>query len=538
MQSSYKNFDLSIERTLTGYEARVLYSPAGQGRASLALPFDSQELTAFPLEDPPEARARDLGGRLFEAVFNGAVRDLWNRNLGKSEKLRIRLRLDQTPELAVLPWEYLYDGVRFICLSNDTPLVHYLELQGEVDVMVIKECLKVLAVVSQPSDLPPLLVQEEWQTLQSALEKLSEAGQVELERLPAATIPQLQQALREGDYHILHFIGHGAFDDETREGQLWFEDERGQGVPVDGERLGVLLRDERLSLRLVVLNACQSGQTEVSSPFAGSAQRIAQAGVPAVIAMQAAISDEAAQIFSREFYRSLAAGYPVDAALAEARKAVFSGKNSMEWGHFSLYLRAPDSQLFQFQLDLNKIYNTLSSALPENDPTAARLMENLGQFQYYHTRLRDYKELHNYYNDLLMQIGSFSSVVASLEPGASRLSLRSLGAVWQPIALKIDRLLDWARISNSIVDEPFTVDEDGAMRGPLWAVDLQSVRLRIDELLKPQSFNLDAIDDATSEFSHISNQYMYQADKDLRETAGELYNLSRIVLGSVPDDKI
>jgi hypothetical protein len=31
----------------------------------------------------------------------------------------------------------------------------------------------------------------------------------------------------------------------------------------------------------------------------------------------------AALIFSREFYRSLASGYPVDAAIAETRKGIF-----------------------------------------------------------------------------------------------------------------------------------------------------------------------------------------------------------------------
>ena len=64
-----------------------------------------------------------------------------------------------------------------------------------------------------------------------------------------------------------------------------------------------------------------------------------QQGIPAVVAMQFEISDEAAIVIAHEFYTALAAGYPVDAALAEARKAAFTGGSSAEWGIPVLYLR-------------------------------------------------------------------------------------------------------------------------------------------------------------------------------------------------------
>ena len=68
--------------------------------------------------------------------------------------------------------------------------------------------------------------------------------------------------------------------------------------------------------------------------------------MPAVVAMQFEISDEAAIVIGHEFYSALAAGYPVDAALAEARKAAFTSGNSAEWGTPVLYLRAPDGRIF------------------------------------------------------------------------------------------------------------------------------------------------------------------------------------------------
>ncbi|HOQ53056.1 MAG TPA: sugar-binding protein, partial [Micropruina sp.] len=58
------------------------------------------------------------------------------------------------------------------------------------------------------------------------------------------------------------------------------------------------------------------------------------------------ITDEAATVFSSEFYAAIADGYPIDAALAEARVAVFSDNNDVEWGTPVLYLRASDGRIF------------------------------------------------------------------------------------------------------------------------------------------------------------------------------------------------
>jgi len=109
--------------------------------------------------------------------------------------------------------------------------------------------------------------------------------------------------------------------------------------------LGTILHDHR-SLRLVVLNACEGSRSSRSDPFAGVAQTLVQQGVPAVIAMQFEITDEAAITFAEEFYAATADGYPVDAALSASRKAIFAAGNDIEWGTPVLYLRAPNGQIF------------------------------------------------------------------------------------------------------------------------------------------------------------------------------------------------
>jgi len=129
---AYLNFDLLVDATEGGYRARVLDSPAGQATAEFSLPFlekGGRGLEALDME-----AARDFGGHLFSTVFDDEVSNCLRRSLDEADRegagLRIRLRLTDVPELAHLPWEYLYDPLlnRFFVLSAETPLVRYLDL--------------------------------------------------------------------------------------------------------------------------------------------------------------------------------------------------------------------------------------------------------------------------------------------------------------------------------------------------------------------------------------------------------------------------
>ena len=179
----------------------------------------------------------------------------------------------------------------------------------------------------------------------SGLADLQRQGLVRLERLEKATLSSLQRQLRKDDYHIFHFIGHGGYDKKAEDGVLVLEDETGRGREVSGRYLGTMLHDQK-SLRLAVLNACEGAITSSNDPFSGVAHSLVQKGIPAVIAMQNEITDEAAIVLAHEFYGAIADGYPVDASLAEARKAVFAQNNDIEWGTPVLYMRSPDGRIF------------------------------------------------------------------------------------------------------------------------------------------------------------------------------------------------
>ncbi len=389
----YLDFDLLIERAEEGYTARVLNSPAGQATADFNLPFSELELENFllrvgrtrrgvrRLESPEMEAAKSFGGRLFNAVLGGEVRGCLRSSLDEANRqevgLRIRLRLVGAPKLADLPWEYLYNPAlnRFLALSVKTPIVRYLDLPERIRPLAVQPPLRVLVMISSPSNYSPLDVEKEWAKLKEALGDLEQRGLVTLERLGDATLTALQRRLRWGEYHIFHFIGHGGFDERAQDGVLLLEDEHRLGRPVSGQYLGTLLHDER-TLRLAILNACEGARTSRSDPFAGTAQSLVQQGIPAVIAMQFEITDEAAIAMSHEFYTALADGYPVDAALSEARKAIFAQENDVEWGTPVLYMRSPDGRIFDIKWVREEERKSAQSAALYHEAQAAMVGED------------------------------------------------------------------------------------------------------------------------------------------------------------------
>jgi WD40 repeat protein/tetratricopeptide (TPR) repeat protein len=358
---TYLDFDLQIYGTEGNYSAQVLASPAGQAQTRFTSPFDDKELEIFylrigrprrgvrSLDSVEMETAREYGGKLFKAVFDEEIYACYRSSLTAAEKegkgLRIRLH-ETSPDLCDLPWEYLYNPSigRFLALSTETPVVRYLDLPHPPQVLSVTPPLKMLVMISRPHNLGALDGETEWARLQKALEPLVQQGLLTVERIVPATLSALQRVQRRGDYHIIHFIGHGDYDERAEDGVLILEDDSGNPRPWTGKDLGAVL--EWRNLRLMVLNACEGARTSRNDPFAGVARSLVQQGLTAVIAMQFEITDQAAITFAHEFYLALADGYPVDAALVEARRAIFAQGNDIEWGTPVYFTRAPDGRIF------------------------------------------------------------------------------------------------------------------------------------------------------------------------------------------------
>jgi hypothetical protein len=362
----YENFDLLLEAAGDGtYRSRVAASPVGAGAtATFTMPFDATALENLLLKlDPGRSQMRrasadprprasvELGGALFDAVFGEEVLLAWTRSQDATrdagEGLRLRLQLTDVPAISGLPWELLYDRRTgtYPAQSERTPLVRYLEVPQPPRPLTVDGPLRVLVVLSSPTDLPELDVEAEWRRMQDMLASRVAAGAVQLDRLPAPTTTELAAWLRSHEVHVLHVVGHGDYDENQQEGVLYFCDQYGRSVAVPPGVLGPYLHDHD-PLRLVFLNACQSGRLGAADPFSGMAQRLVQQDCTAVVAMQFPISDGAATAFTGEFYAAISDGMPVDQAVTSARKGLLAGFAS-EWATPVLYLNAPDGQVFE-----------------------------------------------------------------------------------------------------------------------------------------------------------------------------------------------
>jgi hypothetical protein len=207
--------------------------------------------------------------------------------------------------------------------------------------------LHVLAVACSPRGFPQLDVKLERAKLEKALCPMIREGRARLEWLDTATFGELDSRIGSPDeLHVIHYIGHGAYDERTSGGILLFEDENGAAREVTGEELGACMGDER-SLRLVVLNSCEGTRSSHVDPFSGVAQSLLGSGLPAVVGMQAEITDRAAVTFADRLYTALAQGYPIDAALANARMAIFTSKRNIEFGTPVLFMNVPDGRIFE-----------------------------------------------------------------------------------------------------------------------------------------------------------------------------------------------
>lgn len=356
------DFEIDVAASGEGGYPVTVRSPSG-GEATAAMRL-TPELKALAARVPEavlassaivrrglsgqERPVRDLGSLLFRALFTEDVHSLLMTSRQQAamsgEQLRIVLRI--TPaELAFLPWEFLFDPGEddYVCLS--TPLIRRPQVLRPVRALGVTGPLRVLGMAATPNDQAGLAADDERRRLAAAMKAL--AGKVELAWAQGQSWRDLNIALRHGGpWHVLHFIGHGGFDSVAQEGVLILTDEDGRSHALPASDLALLV-EKYPSVRLVVLNACDTGQASALNAFSSVAGALVRRGVPSVLAMQFPITDLAAIEFSRTFYEGLADRLPVDTAVTEARHAVrITLSGTLEWGTPVLYLRSPDGAIF------------------------------------------------------------------------------------------------------------------------------------------------------------------------------------------------
>ena len=285
--------------------------------------------------------AQEFGTTLANALITGDVATMFDEARCKGA-VRVRLNMTTEPELLRIPWEFLRRNGKDLASQRDCTIVRELVTAEPARPYLVEGKIRMLGVIANPRH--DLDVEGEKRRVTEALEKCHD--QVELEWLEDCTFKSLQRKLQD-EYHILHFVGHGAFTDDG-DSIILLSDENGMAKEQSADSVAQLIGRQN-SLQLVVFNSCDGARTKLDDPFASIATMLVQQGESAVIAMQFEISDRAAKAFAEELYFCLIdRRYPIDAAVAEARIAMLD-VNQIEFATPVLFLRPGFVDLFNFK---------------------------------------------------------------------------------------------------------------------------------------------------------------------------------------------
>lgn len=349
----YHTFDLSFSRSDIACKYRLDAKSNTQGEESASIDIDIAALPlATFLQHSPASYEQTVqfGSHLYHTLFFDRIADLFQRALGECLSddqlgLRIRLRLNP-PELAALPWEYLYDPKRniFLAASVETPVSRYLNISKPVRKLVSPEKVNLLVVIPQNSGLDTTAEREMLAELPIRLSDKISVDFLEGE----ATQKAIRTKLRKKDYHVFHYAGHGSSKDNEA---FVYLDHTKRMIELMNAKQFAKFFEGYPSIRLVFLNACKGATISSYQALAGLAPQLVDHGVPAVIAMQYAIDNDDAILFATEFYEELCSphkGGQVEVAMSQARKAVLQEKpGNAVFGNPVLYLRAEDGKLWE-----------------------------------------------------------------------------------------------------------------------------------------------------------------------------------------------
>lgn len=332
----YADLELSLHNAEAGrYSVQFRFSQPGS-EADTGLGQEKPVWVELnPADEALAAEVLDIsayGQTLTEALFKDlALRTAFGqaRASAQSQNLPLRLRLwisSSAPELHRLRWELLRDP------QDNSPLatnenIYFSRYFSSLDWRPVhlrqKGSLRALTVVANPSDLAnyklaPIDGAAELERARAGL------GDIAMTALPTdnrrASADEIISTLRAEGSDILYLVCHGSMINGRA--LLYLEGADGKHETVSGEDFALRIRELQKPPRLAVLVSCQSAGNGSGAALSALGPRLVEAGIPAVIAMQANLSMETAAQFLPVFFRELQKDGQIDRALVVARGMV------------------------------------------------------------------------------------------------------------------------------------------------------------------------------------------------------------------------
>jgi hypothetical protein len=300
---------------------------------------------------PPDNEMRRFGAQLFETLFQGNVRRLYDEARSRQRRRLDFVLTSMISWISEKPWEFAFDAGRNTFLATeDIHFVRNVLTSVPADPIVRADGpLRILVAAAQPVGFGRLSVDQEITVIRRGFQTLVDEGLITIDVMPRITPAALHEALIPGRFHVVHFIGHGIYEEkkgaQDAQGYLIFENDRGGEYRLGEREVREIFCKRGLSM--VFLNSCESGRGGRAEFNKGVAQSLVAHGLPALVANQYSVLDSSATSFAQSFYRSLARGFSVGQSAREARIAVNYSMNGepIDWAVPVVYARDPGMTL-------------------------------------------------------------------------------------------------------------------------------------------------------------------------------------------------
>ncbi len=325
----FSELDWLFAKSAQGHTLGMRFLKAGED-APREISAEEITITSSDLDEfDAEAYGKTLAGQIFASEKLRSTLGEWLAvAAGTPLRIQIKIAPDAT-ELQAMAWEKLRNPYTDspLTTSENTWFSRFPASDDRRPVVLRpKGSLKALAVAANPSDLVRARL-----TLVDADGEVARArdalGDISVQTLgnagaPRATLQNILNGLRDGA-DVLYLACHGALNDK-KVPILYLEDDQGQLDRFQAEEFVSRLAeiDARQLPRLIVLASCESAGKENAGTLAALGPRLAEIGVPAVLAMQGKVSMETVKIFMPIFFKELNRDGQIDRAIAVARSAV------------------------------------------------------------------------------------------------------------------------------------------------------------------------------------------------------------------------
>ncbi|MBM3299948.1 MAG: CHAT domain-containing protein [Deltaproteobacteria bacterium] len=302
--------------------------------------------TEMARSDPAGFRfsIKGIGQDIYRDVFSSHRRVYNAFSAANARSKLLSLSFEASREFLGAPIELLYSDEAANYLSLLHPMSRFIngavpqsEALSPETLSQLKGKLKILVITS---DTRPsiALIDQIGEEVVSLLQKHDSIG-VKLIPTNEATYATVRNELRQCPYHIVHYVGHGLFEENSPEqSSLFFwegQNRSGNVLPLSGAELSLLLQGS--DVRLFHLSCCEGMRTGTAidlldDDYLGIADGIMQAGVPSVLGFRWPVSVGGARKLALDFYSSFPKhGSPERALLDARRELAISTPDTPDW---------------------------------------------------------------------------------------------------------------------------------------------------------------------------------------------------------------